>query len=482
MDTWRLTICLLSSSPRSRFESLSPYHFPSISAERKYTGWKTYRQMIWNPHQAHPQLNSELVIHRGHLQNVTDIFSGLNRRGLAGDGLHGLVQSSTFWGEDGLPKQQAISGICEAIEAIEAVSRRLDVKEEQLRNVECAFQEELGRQDESIQDVSLAFMYQSEVLRGLSSYVRALEGLEDDVSKRSFCSITDIDSFDQLSLSTTSLVRRSLVDRARYCIVSMFLETFPNNFKMGGTLPGLDLASTTLTWQIFKRNLNNFYQSFHKQEFLKTGYKLLQIRSCFTHLQSTVNKQVFAPSQGRSEVDEEQTDLVKRELEFFLPIFILEFNHAKKALFDVEEKISSWGLKTCQSETDALEAHPKKNDLADSAELLYPNDSDRFLHGTARSVRARLASTPSVQVRTGAITQRKRGIRRNRDEEDDGDGRMDDPWTASLHTPKTRRISIADHPRNKSSSLTAGEGSSSKGAISADPRDTGNGRSERSRV
>ena len=63
-----------------------------------------------------------------------------------------------------------------SIDGIIAMSHRLDVKEENLRNADWVLQERLAHRDVEIQDASLGLMYQVETLWRISSQMRVLEG------------------------------------------------------------------------------------------------------------------------------------------------------------------------------------------------------------------------------------------------------------------------------------------------------------------
>ena len=110
------------------------------------------------------------------LERVTNVSPG------SGPMLPKSTLSSASWEERGSPVQLVSSGVCKVIESIVAMNRRLDVKEEQLRNADWALEEILGHQDEDIEDVTSALMYQMETLRRLTSHMGALEGIALGVS------------------------------------------------------------------------------------------------------------------------------------------------------------------------------------------------------------------------------------------------------------------------------------------------------------
>ena len=93
------------------------------------------------------------------------------------------VLSSASWDDEKSSLVHLVSsGVCEAIEAIVAMSHRLDVKEEQLRNADWALEEKMRHQDEDNEDAISALMYQMETLRRFASHMGALEGIAFGVS------------------------------------------------------------------------------------------------------------------------------------------------------------------------------------------------------------------------------------------------------------------------------------------------------------
>ena len=232
----------------------------------------------------------------------------------------------------------------------------------------------------------------------------------------------------------------------------MFLETYPVNFASDEALPGLDLASTTLTWHLFRRDLNELYRSFYKRELGQTGNKPSQIRSCFAHPRPVFDEQDTCNRDCPASDSLAENYLVRRQLEFFLPVFILEYNQVKKQLVDTDEKVYSGELKNYSSKIAMLESGAIVP--GELAEPLRPDNSGRFLHGTAKSIREQLNSSPTRAFPNA--TTGKRSIRRKRDDEDGRDALIDDCWAVPLRDSKARRVLFGSHTQSNLSFLVAG--------------------------
>ena len=129
------------------------------------------------------------TLNRTYLQDGTDAqFEGstILRRQIAQGNLPRNTLSSSYKDESTVSLLRLIN---DSIDGIIAMSHRLDVKEESLRNADWVLQERLASRDMEIQDTSLGLMYQVETLWRISSQMRVLEGNALTVSIQDFLSL-----------------------------------------------------------------------------------------------------------------------------------------------------------------------------------------------------------------------------------------------------------------------------------------------------
>lgn len=210
---------------------------------------------------------------------------------------------------------------------------------------------------------------------------------------------------------------RKHLDNARFSLSAAFMELFPNIFNPKAVLNMHDSTGKTVTWRFFKSTLEKYFKEYHEIQSTDQGrtWYLVQIHSCLEDLSG--GKSTFYTSSGAPEresaadeallggftnvwmdvpcdeegvVDEEDDDFVKREMQFFLPTVIWEYNKCKKALVDIDRKIHEWKL-IVRNSTEAMNGMLPHNGQIVLPPVDPPQTESRFLVGTALDVRAEMA-------------------------------------------------------------------------------------------
>ena len=157
------------------------------------------------------------------------------------------------------------------------------------------------------------------------------------------------------------------------------MELYPDDFPADKVVNKYDPTEMTIAWRRFEGRLTKLFGFFHKSRPHGDEYKLFQVCSCFANKNApnpnnssdSTNPNERADSNYDTQVTEalENSQILatfaplyvskcnklgktykpadvflRRVLEFFLPIFIWEFNHAKKLLINVDKKIYSWRI------------------------------------------------------------------------------------------------------------------------------------------
>lgn len=199
-------------------------------------------------------------------------------------------------------------------------------------------------------------------------------------------------------------MRKLLVD-ARYHLARGFMEVYPTIFPEHDTL-SLYEAENIVNWRVFAGNLNSLSHSFLKSE---------SPPSC---LSPSGPARVPASLAGESRKGQIDVATLKHHFEFFIPVFIWNFNKCKRDLTQLDSAIFEHRTSTLSKYEKGLRYYQsKKGDTNPTPptppQVQPPNVENRFKLGTALNLRK---SHPLPSSRDTAL----KGKSRKDDEEQMG--------------------------------------------------------------
>lgn len=173
-------------------------------------------------------------------------------------------------------------------------------------------------------------------------------------------------------------MRKLLVD-ARYHLARGFMEVYPTIFPEHDTL-SLYETGNIVNWRVFASNLNGLFRSFLKSE---------PPASC---LGPSGPAHVPASFVGESSKGQMDVAALKRHFEFFIPVFIWNFNKCKRDLTRLDSAIFERRTLTLSKYEKGLRYYQSKNGNTNPMPPMPPqvqphNVENRFKLGTALNLR-----------------------------------------------------------------------------------------------
>lgn len=245
------------------------------------------------------------------------------------------------------------------------------------------------------------------------------------------------------------LVAHKYLDHARFCVASTMMSLYPRSFSIDETLDTYDVTRKTVAWKLFKHKLAVHFYSFTEIQgsrgWRKIGNSLHQQRSCFFGVKSLKDDFRFSEYPGEQfivdrfaehfvadydeagRIAESEDAFLKRQLDFFIPAIIWQYNAVKRALVTLDDEIYAERCNLYQTEL-ALQYFNAAENAVQPQEPEPPVANSRFLFGTGADTRSSDVWKKFLsQVNANDVRIPRRGVRRKHEDVDGQDDRLSTP-------------------------------------------------------